>query len=116
MDWVEGVINQSLYKVARIELGFTDKTDAVEQPLNAVVQVPDRQPMPIPPSTPISKIFDEQAGALLIVGAPGTGKTTLLLELARDLLHRADHNESQPIPRCFPYHPGPHCGNHSLSG
>lgn len=102
LDWIEGVLNQSLYKVARLELGLINKTDAVEQPLNAVVQVPDRSPTPILPGTRISQIFDEQAGALLILGAPGTGKTTFLLELAKDLLDRADRDESQPIPVVFP--------------
>jgi len=102
LDWIDGVLCQSLYKLARLELGFTNKADAVEQPLNAVVRVPGHSPKPIPPGTRISQIFDEQAGALLIVGAPGTGKTTLLLELAQHLLDRADHDESQPIPVVFP--------------
>jgi hypothetical protein len=100
-DWIEGVLNQSLYKVARLELQFTDKSELVEQPLNAVVQVPDREPRPIPPGIPISRVFDEHNNALLILGAPGTGKTTLLLELARDLLLRAESEQSQPIPVVF---------------
>lgn len=102
LDWIEGVLNQSLYKVAQMELGLVDKSDAVEQPLNAVVQVPDRAPTSIQPGTRISQIFDEQAGALLILGAPGTGKTTFLLELAQDLLDRAERDDNQPIPVIFP--------------
>jgi hypothetical protein len=51
LDWIEGVLNQSLYKVARLELGLANKVDAVEQPLNAVVQVPDRSSKPILPGT-----------------------------------------------------------------
>ena len=82
------MLDQLLYKVARVELGLADKSELVEQPLNAVVQVPDRAPRAVQPGIPISKVFDEQAGALLILGAPGTGKTTLLLELARDLRPR----------------------------
>jgi hypothetical protein len=100
-DWIEGVLNQSLYKVARLELGFTDKSEMVEQPLNAVVQVPDREPRPIPAGVPISQVFDEHNSGLLILGAPGSGKTTLLLELARDLLLRAESDWSQPIPVVF---------------
>lgn len=50
----------------------------------------------------ILDVFDEVGGALLILGAPGTGKTTLLLELARDLLDRAEHDPTHPIPVVFP--------------
>jgi len=101
VDWIEGVLDQSLYKVARIELGLADRPDFVEQPLNKIVQIPDRAPRTVSPNTTITQIFDEQAGALLILGTPGTGKTTLLLELARDLLLRAEHDENYPIPAVF---------------
>jgi hypothetical protein len=33
LDWIDGVLGQSLYEVARIELGLAEKSDAVEQPL-----------------------------------------------------------------------------------
>jgi hypothetical protein len=101
LDWIEGMLDQSLYKVARIELGLADRSDFVEQPLNKIVQIPDRAPRTVSPNTTITQLFDEQAGSLLILGAPGTGKTTLLLELARDLLLRAEHDENYPIPAVF---------------
>ncbi|MBV6626359.1 MAG: hypothetical protein KI793_26065 [Rivularia sp. (in: Bacteria)] len=43
---------------------------------------------------PIITAFDEFdiAGRLLILGNPGAEKTTLLLELARDLIIRAQNN------------------------
>jgi DNA polymerase III delta prime subunit len=41
------------------------------------------------------------AGRLLILGAPGSGKTTALLELAKDLLCRAKQQPEQPIPAIF---------------
>jgi hypothetical protein len=46
-------------------------------------------------------VFDDHGGALLILGAPGTGKTTLLLELAQQLLDRAERDENHPIPVVF---------------
>ena len=101
LDWIDGVLQQSLYKVARIDLGLKPSSDAVDHPLNTIVQVPDQLPMTITSGTPISKIFDKQGGALLILGAPGTGKTTLLLELAQDLLERAEQDEGYPMPVIF---------------
>ena len=38
---------------------------------------------------------------MLILGKPGTGKTTTLLELTRDLLDRAENDEGHPIPVVF---------------
>lgn len=45
----------------------------------------------------ILEIFD-QAGSLLILGEPGSGKTLLLLELARFLADRASANPDYPVP------------------
>ncbi len=95
------VLKQSLYKVARIDLGLGASSNAVEQPLNAIVQVPDRFQASIPAGTSIIQVFDNQGSALLILGAPGTGKTTLLLELAQELLERAEQDDSHPMPVIF---------------
>ena len=46
-------------------------------------------------------VFDELGSQLLILDDPGTGKTTLLLELARDLLEQADKDEFYPVPAVF---------------
>jgi predicted NACHT family NTPase len=100
-DWIDGVLNQSLYSVARIELGLVSKENSVERPSNALLQVLDQSPTALPPGTIITKLFDEHGGALLILGAPGTGKTTLLLELAQGLLERAERDENCPIPVIF---------------
>jgi DNA polymerase III delta prime subunit len=54
-------------------------------------------------SEKIIDVFDRDdiAGRLLILGAPGSGKTTTLLELARDLIQRAQQQPEQPIPVLF---------------
>ena len=46
------------------------------------------------------EIFDAigMGRSLLILGAPGSGKTTMLLELARQLIERARQDISEPIP------------------
>lgn len=100
-DWIDGVLNQSLYRVARIELGLATREDVVESPLNAIVQIPDRTPVAIQPGTAMIDVFDQLGRSLLILGAPGTGKTTALLELAKGLLDRADRDSDHPIPSVF---------------
>ena len=54
----------------------------------------------IPDTTTILEIFDfeEIAGKLLILGKPGSGKTITQLELAQDLIRRAEEQPDYPIP------------------
>jgi DNA polymerase III delta prime subunit len=51
----------------------------------------------------IIEVFDQPdiAGRLLILGAPGVGKTTMLLEVVRDLIERAEQQPDYPIPVLF---------------
>jgi phospholipase C len=100
-DWIEGVLNQSLYREARLELGLEARDDVVASPLGAVLQVPDRAPIAIDPGSPMTEVFDRLGQAILILGAPGTGKTTILLELAKGLLERAEADAGHPIPAVF---------------
>ena len=102
-DWIDGVLTESLYQVARIDLGLQDRPDIVDRPLTLMVQEAARRPRLLPPRTRIGGVFDTHvaAGGLLILGAPGAGKTTLLLELACDLLDRAAADEACLIPVVF---------------
>ncbi|WP_293109471.1 NACHT domain-containing protein [Moorena sp. SIO3I6] len=48
----------------------------------------------------VIEVFNQEdiAGKLLILGAPGSGKTTMLLDLAKDLITPAQQQPDQPIP------------------
>ena len=102
-DWIGGVLNQSLYQAARIDLGLEDRPGLVDHPLTLVVQEAAKPARLLPLRTKIRTVFDAHSGSggLLILGAPGGGKTTLLLELAQDLLDRAGADEAHPIPVVF---------------
>jgi DNA polymerase III delta prime subunit len=99
--WVKGVLENSLHKAALIDLGMAYQPDAVAYPWEMVVERPDATPQPLPQGTPIASVFDELRGELLILGSPGSGKTTMLLELARTLIERAQQEETHPIPVVF---------------
>lgn len=84
--WISGVLEKSLYHEARLEL--------------VLKEVKDQKQETLPPGTLVIQKFDElgQGGTMLILGEPGAGKTTTLLELARDLLGRAEQDVDAPLP------------------
>lgn len=93
--WIESVLENpnSLYQRSRIELGL-EKCLELERHL-------ERRQGEIWRSLSLeTRIFDEftrlgEGATLLILGEPGGGKTTLLLELARDLLAVTDARDSE---------------------
>lgn len=99
--WIDGILQQSLHGAVLLELGLEEHPDAVVRPWDVVVQQPERPTRSLPLGTPLVTIFDECDQALLVLGAPGAGKTTMLLELARDLLARAHTEPQHPIPVVF---------------
>ncbi len=99
--WINSRLEQALSEHVRLTLNLAEHPDALELPLNAQYQEFAGSPRPLPPDTQPIKVFDEAIGTLLILGAPGAGKTTMLMELARDLLKRAEANRNQPIPVIF---------------
>ena len=96
--WVEGVLEQSVHGAALMALAMEVKPDAVEHPWGMVLNTLGQPSRPLARGTRILEVFDELNGALLILGEPGSGKTTTLLELARDTIARAEKDYSQPIP------------------
>jgi eukaryotic-like serine/threonine-protein kinase len=99
--WIKGVLENSLHGAALIELGMEYTPDAVQHPWDMVVQRADQTRRSIEPGTRIVDVFDELGGELLILGEPGSGKTTMLLELLRDLITRVEQDETIPVPVIF---------------
>ncbi len=99
--WIEGVLEHSLQGAALIALGLQEQLDALANPWHLVLQHPDTAPRSFPLGTRIPEVYDAANGQLLILGAPGSGKTTLVLELARDLLARAEQDAQQQMPVIF---------------
>jgi NACHT domain len=99
--WITGTLQRSLVHEILIDLGLEERAAAVLRPLDLLVQRPDHADRRLPPGTRMVEMFDELDRALLILGVPGVGKTTRLLELARDLLDRAAQDPTHRIPVVF---------------
>lgn len=100
--WIEGVLQKSLYGAALVEIMSVDTPRQIHHPWNTVLETfEDNQAYPVPNKLRTIHLFEDRGRALLILGEPGTGKTTTLLELARDLIIRAKTDANQPIPVVF---------------
>jgi CHAT domain/NACHT domain len=99
--WVNGVLEKSLYRAALLDLGMEFMQEAVDNPWGSVLETPGADSRSLPPEQKISDVFQEQGGSLLILGEPGSGKTTTMLGLARDLIALAENDVSRPIPVVF---------------
>jgi len=98
-SWVEGILKSSLHKVPRIELVLVEKRDAVTgHPFDTTLLTQDREDWTLPPGTKISDFFER---SLLILGEPGSGKSIKLLELAEEMIDRAEKDPHEKIPVVF---------------
>ena len=100
-SWVTEVLERSLYQEARLELGLEKSTNE-PHPWGMVSAAPRGVPEQVPPYTPLSEVFDGLDQAMLVLGAPGSGKTTVMLELLRELLAKAHTDSEMPIPVVLP--------------
>jgi DNA polymerase III delta prime subunit len=98
--WIAGVLEPSLARAALLVLGLVRRPDILDLGKRAVRRL-GYSFEPRPKGARISDVFDEVGGSLLIVGAPGAGKTTALLQLCDELLCRAERDPSLPIPVVF---------------
>lgn len=86
--WVDGVLKHSLYNEVLISLGKREVGNAIDAPWKYTVEVSEAANSAPLDHRDVSTIYDA-TGLLLILGEPGGGKTTTLLDLAGTLLERA---------------------------
>jgi hypothetical protein len=95
--WITGFLEPSLARAARLVLGLERRPDLLDLGARTILR-PGHPPESLPPGTSIGEVFDEVGGGLLILGAPGAGKTSMLLQLCNELLDGAERDLNQPIP------------------
>ncbi|MEH2032197.1 MAG: NACHT domain-containing protein [Nostoc sp.] len=96
-------LRQSLHNAVLINLGKEPQPQQVKRPWDADIKIGLKPAEPLPDTTTILEIFDQEeiAGKLLILGNPGAGKTTTTLDLAKALIARAEKKSDYPIPVLF---------------
>ena len=97
---VAGRLAHSLLNRVYIELDKTEDPSQVVPPWSVDIKLGNTPSQHCPDGTSIVEIFDrhEIGGRLLILGAPGSGKTTMLVQLAHELIKRASANAAHPVP------------------
>ncbi len=98
--WVKGILEKSLHGVALLELGIKEDVTSVDYPWTIKKQATNET---ILAGKSMLQIFNEVglSRSLLILGTPGSGKTTMLLELTRQLIEVARQDGTEPIPVVF---------------
>jgi hypothetical protein len=95
--WIKGFLEKSLHGAAMLDLGIKEDPDALNYPW-AIKREATQEILPVGIS--MLDIYEEIGigRSLLILGAPGSGKTTMLLDLTRQLIKRAYEDITEPIP------------------
>ena len=96
---VDEGLNTSLKVQTQKALGREREADLIQRQMER--RRSRQEPKPLPAGTTVSKVFNKVDDSLLILGPPGSGKSTALLELARDLLNQTEQDAQLPIPVVF---------------
>jgi predicted NACHT family NTPase len=97
---VETRLESSLHNRVYIIPSQDKNPNQVEHPWSIDVKAGSKPKVRLPQNTHIITVFDQEGvdGRLLILGQPGAGKTTMLLELAKKLVEQAENDLNEPIP------------------
>lgn len=89
--WIEGVLHESLSD----RMSFSPQLQLIPKAVLRNIEYGDCN---LPSHTEPLQLFHDMNGELLILGEPGSGKTTFLLKIARELLLKAKQDMDSPVP------------------
>jgi eukaryotic-like serine/threonine-protein kinase len=99
----DNYLDDPLQRAVRAELGLLDTATALHRP-GVTVETLDgddaRQTVQVlvAPDATLRAVYEADGGQLLILGAPGAGKSTQLYELGRELVKRTQGHGQEPMP------------------
>ncbi len=96
--WIKGVLEPAKLGDMWLDLPAEQRPEAVEPQVKRELRNPDFDTFSLSKDKKIVDVFRRMGNALVILGAPGSGKTIALLELARDLIIQAQQDNTLPIP------------------
>jgi len=99
--WIDDRLGRSLHKDISLSLGMKTQPEAIDHPWEMILGLPDQASHQIPRGKNIAEVFLETGRLLLILGEPGSGKTTTLLQLTSSLIEAARTDPTKPIPVVF---------------
>ena len=99
--WLEGVLEESLHGGQIIDLGFAHRPAALGNSGVPSWQQAPEYDLLLPVGTKIEDVFAAAGRVLLVLGEPGAGKTTMLLQLVSHLMAAAEADETCPMPAVF---------------
>jgi hypothetical protein len=103
--WIQQYLPNSLSQLPTLVLELENQRSQLSQYRNILWENPHNfsRATPLPPETALIDQFNaiRPLRRLLILGAPGSGKTVALVELLKALIEEAKENASQPIPVVF---------------
>jgi hypothetical protein len=96
------ILAQSLQGAVQLELGLATWPAAVHNATLLALRLPEQEEQVLPAHTSIVEVYEQAQHELLILGEPGSGKSTVLLELAHYLIEQAKADEMHPLPVILP--------------